>query len=116
MRILAFVAAFLLVAAGAEAKTLVVSAARMVDVSTGRVIADPRIVVVDGRITAAGPADQIAIPAGAERLDLPGVTLLPGLIDMHVHLDSPADIGGYRGLEYGDRFWSVLQVVHAANT
>lgn len=116
MRILAFVAAFLLVATGADAKTVYVSAARMLDVTTGRMIADPRVVVVDGRITAAGPASSVSIPAGAERIDLPGVTLLPGLIDMHVHLDSPADIGGYRGLEYSDRFWSVVQVANAMAT
>jgi imidazolonepropionase-like amidohydrolase len=79
-------------------------------------IADPRVVVVDGRITVAGPASGISIPAGAERIDLPGVTLLPGLIDMHVHLDSPADIGGYRSLEYSDRFWSVVQVANAMAT
>ena len=116
MRVLAFVAALLLVATGAEAKTTYVSAARMVDVATGRVIADPRVVIVDGKITAAGPAESISIPAGAERIDLPGVTLLPGLIDMHVHLDSPADIGGYRALEYSDRFWSVVQVANAMAT
>ncbi len=116
MRVLAFVAALLLVATGAEAKTTYISAARMLDVATGRVIADPRVVIVDGKITAAGPAESISIPAGAERIDLPGVTLLPGLIDMHVHLDSPADIGGYRALEYSDRFWSVVQVANAMAT
>ena len=116
MRVLAFVAALLLVATGAEAKTTYVSAARMLDVTTGRVIADPRVVIVDGKITAAGPAESISIPAGAERIDLPGVTLLPGLIDMHVHLDSPADIGGYRALEYSDRLWSVVQVANAMAT
>jgi imidazolonepropionase-like amidohydrolase len=116
MRILAFVAAFLLVATGADAKTIYVSAARMLDVTTGRMIADPRVVVVDGKIAAAGPASSVSIPAGADRIDLPGVTLLPGLIDMHVHLDSPADIGGYRGLEYSDRFWSVVQVANAMAT
>lgn len=116
MRVLAFVAVLLLVASGAQAKTTYVSAARMVDVTTGRVIADPRVVIVNGKITAAGPAGSISIPAGAEHVDLPGVTLLPGLIDMHVHLDSPADIGGYRGLEYSDRFWSVVQVANALAT
>ncbi len=116
MRVLAFVAVLLLVASGAQAKTTYVSAARMLDVTTGRVIADPRVVIVDGKITAAGPAASVSVPAGAEHVDLPGVTLLPGLIDMHVHLDSPADIGGYRGLEYSDRFWSVVQVANALAT
>lgn len=44
-------------------------------------------VLVEGeRIAAAGPAESIAAPAGVERLDLPGTTLLPGLIEGHAHL------------------------------
>lgn len=43
-----------------------------------------QVVVEDDRITAVGPAP--AVPAGAERIALPGDTLLPGLIDAHVHL------------------------------
>jgi imidazolonepropionase-like amidohydrolase len=38
-----------------------------------------------------------------------GRTLVPGLIDMHVHL-GPADIGGYRDLEFTDSFWSAVAV------
>ncbi|RMF54780.1 MAG: amidohydrolase family protein, partial [Bacteroidetes bacterium] len=45
------------------------------------------VVVVEGnRIAAAGPAAGVAVPAGAEVLDLPGMTLLPGLIEGHAHL------------------------------
>ena len=116
MRILAFIAVFLLTATSAAAKTVYVSAARLVDVTNGRVVENPIVVVTDGRISAVGPAASMTVPAGGERVDLPGVTLLPGLIDMHVHLDSPADIGGYRGLEFNDRFWSVIQVSHAFKT
>ncbi|HEX7879838.1 MAG TPA: amidohydrolase family protein [Candidatus Eisenbacteria bacterium] len=43
-----------------------------------------RILVEDGRITAMGP--DIEAPAGAERIDLEGMTLLPGFIDCHTHL------------------------------
>jgi imidazolonepropionase-like amidohydrolase len=44
------------------------------------------IVVVSGNsITYAGPNDNAKIPPGARRIDLPGTTLLPGLIDAHVH-------------------------------
>ena len=44
------------------------------------------VVAVDGRITAAGSLGKVAIPAGARVLSAPrGTTLLPGLIDMHVH-------------------------------
>ena len=40
----------------------------------------------------------------AERVDLPGRTLLPGLIDMHVHFTSEPTLSGYRRLEYTDTF------------
>ena len=39
-----------------------------------------------GRIVAAGPAAAIAAPQDAERIDASGLTLLPGIIDCHVHL------------------------------
>lgn len=45
------------------------------------------VVLVQGReIVAAGPAAEVAPPAGAERVVLPGLTLLPGLIEGHSHL------------------------------
>jgi imidazolonepropionase-like amidohydrolase len=45
------------------------------------------VVLVQGsRIAAAGPAARVAIPQNAERIDLPGTTLIPGLIEGHSHL------------------------------
>ncbi|MGO4475224.1 amidohydrolase family protein [Massilia sp. 2TAF26] len=44
------------------------------------------VLVAQGRIQAVGPADRLAVPADAERIDLPGKTLLPGLIDLHSHV------------------------------
>jgi imidazolonepropionase-like amidohydrolase len=41
---------------------------------------------------------------------------VPGLIDIHVHLDSHPSYGGYTGPQFSDRFWSVLQVKHAGET
>lgn len=102
-------------AAPATAETVVVTADRMVDVLSGRTVEEPVVVITDGRIAAVvgrGGA-RPNIPAGAKRIDLPGKTLLPGLIDMHVHLDSPADIGGYRGLEFTDSFWGMTAVGNA---
>lgn len=43
-----------------------------------------KVLVADGRIVAVGP--DVVAPAGAETLALPGTTLMPGLIDLHVHL------------------------------
>ncbi|HEY4958022.1 MAG TPA: amidohydrolase family protein [Caldimonas sp.] len=99
----------------AGAETVVVSADRMVDVVAGRIVERPQITISDGRIVAVG-AQGGEVPAGARRLDLPGLTLLPGLIDMHVHLTSDPRYGGYRGLEFTDNFWTVVGVANAKKT
>lgn len=102
-------------AGAAQAATVAVSADRLLDVATGRYVERPLVVVTDGRITAVGRQGD-AVPAGATRVDLPGVTLLPGLIDMHVHLTSVAKIGGYNYLEYSDAFWTAVATRHAKDT
>ncbi|MGZ9114803.1 MAG: amidohydrolase family protein, partial [Brevundimonas sp.] len=100
-------------AAPAHADTLVVTAARLVDVERGRYVDNPVVVVTDGRITAVGTAVPAGLPADARRLDLPGLTLLPGLIDMHVHLAGTPYVSGFKVLEYADDFETVLQVPNA---
>ncbi|WP_235580161.1 amidohydrolase family protein [Rhodanobacter sp. Soil772] len=44
------------------------------------------VLVHDGAIAAVGPAASIQAPAGTQRVELPGATLTPGLIDLHSHL------------------------------
>lgn len=44
------------------------------------------VLVAQGRIQAVGPAGNVAVPADAERIDLPGKTLIPGLMDLHSHV------------------------------
>jgi imidazolonepropionase-like amidohydrolase len=92
-----------------------ITADRMLDVRSGRLIAQPHVLVRDGRIVEVGSGDA-SVPAGASHVDLKGMTLLPGLIDMHVHLDSDPTFGGYTNLQFTDRFWSVLSVGHAQKT
>jgi imidazolonepropionase-like amidohydrolase len=70
--------------AAQTARPIVLHAARLIDVETGRVIAPGEVLVRGGRIAEAGTA--VTHPAGAETIDLGGRTLLPGLIDAHVHL------------------------------
>src|SRR5437899_1010649 len=103
------------VAVGAEAATVAVSADRLLDVATGKYVEKPLLVIVDGRIRAVEHQGD-KVPAGAERVDLPGVTLLPGLIDMHVHLTSSPLYGGYNYLRYTDSFWPVIATRHAKDT
>ncbi|MBA3510332.1 MAG: amidohydrolase family protein [Sphingomonas sp.] len=86
----------------------------MLDVLTGRYVDNPAIFIGDdGRIQSIANAAAVQIPQGTRHINLAGRTLLPGLIDMHVHLDSPADIGGYRGLEFTDSFWAMTAVGNA---
>src|SRR6266403_1127196 len=101
--------------AAAEPQVVVVSADRMIDVISGQVIERPQITIRDGRISAIGRQGE-TVPAGAHRVELPGLTLLPGLIDMHVHLTADPRYSGYRGLEYTDNFWTVVGVANARKT
>jgi imidazolonepropionase-like amidohydrolase len=113
IRTLLLTTAALLAPWPAHAATLV-TAARYLDVDTGRYVDNPAILVGDdGRIQQIGSIASIQVPAGTRHVDLPGETLLPGLIDMHVHLDADATIGGYRGLGYTDNFWTVVGVANA---
>jgi imidazolonepropionase-like amidohydrolase len=100
---------------GARADTVVVTAARMVDVLSGKTVDRPQVTIVDGRISALGTQGS-PIPPGARRVDLPGMTLLPGLIDMHVHLTSDPHYSGYRRLQFTDNFWTVTGVANARKT
>jgi imidazolonepropionase-like amidohydrolase len=105
-----------LVAAPAHAETVVVTADRMVDVLAGRVVERPTIVIQDGRITRVSTGNAEAAPQGAKVIALPGKTILPGLIDMHVHLTSLAEIGGYQELKQTDSFWTAVGVGNARKT
>ena len=105
----------LFLASFALADTVVVTADRMVDVVAGRIVARPQITITDGRITAVSVRNG-AVASGARHIDLPGMTLLPGLIDMHVHLTSDPRFGGYKGYEFTDNFWTVVGVANAKRT
>ena len=70
----------------AQEPAVAIRAAGMVDVQQGRLIEKATVVVRGGRIVAAGPAVEVTVPADASVIDLPSTTLLPGLIDAHVHL------------------------------
>jgi imidazolonepropionase-like amidohydrolase len=63
---------------------IVLHAARLLDVDTGRIVSPGEILVEKDRIAAAGGA--VRHPADVETIDLGDTTLMPGLIDAHVHL------------------------------
>ncbi len=81
---LRFALAVLLLVHSAHAQTAVLRAAHLLEVAEGRLIAPAEILVEGGRITAVGAS--VPHPPGAAVLDLGPLTLMPGLIDAHVHL------------------------------
>jgi imidazolonepropionase-like amidohydrolase len=68
----------------ASSHTVVLHAARLLDIESGKIIAPAEVLVEGERITAVGTT--VRHPEGAELIDLGDRTLMPGLIDAHVHL------------------------------
>lgn len=79
-----------------SAKVVAIKAGRVLDVRTGQMVANATILIEGERITAVGP--NVAVPAGAEVVDLKNMTILPGLIDSHTHLTFSPGIGGVTGI------------------
>jgi imidazolonepropionase-like amidohydrolase len=68
----------------AASHPIVLHAARLLDIEAGRILTPGEVLVEGGKIVAA--ASSVTHPAGAETIDLGDTTLMPGLIDAHVHL------------------------------
>ncbi len=71
-------------AAPVSKQAIVLHAARLLEIGTGKIITPGEVLVQDERIVEVGPS--VKRPQGAEVIDLGDSTLLPGLIDVHVHL------------------------------
>ncbi|HEY0165311.1 MAG TPA: amidohydrolase family protein, partial [Sphingomicrobium sp.] len=92
----AFIAGALVAASGtAVAAPTYIQAGRLIAVP-GKAVRGPSTIVVDGRRIVSVQDGYVAVPAGATTIDLRTQTVLPGLIDSHVHLSS--DRGGEAGL------------------
>jgi imidazolonepropionase-like amidohydrolase len=76
---------------------VVVRAGHVLDVKSGKVLADQAIVIEGDKIISVGPAAGVQL-AGATTINLPNSTVLPGLIDSHVHLTGDLKNIGYRSL------------------
>lgn len=77
------------------ATTYVIRGASVLTMEQNQANEDWSVVVDKGVISALGPSDSIVTPAGAELIDGRGKTLLPGLIDMHVHLYDEAELAAF---------------------
>ncbi len=78
--------------------TIALKAAHLVDVQAGRILNDQTVLIVGDRIDKVGPSAEVELPPEAQVIDLGNATLLPGLIDCHVHLTADPRYAGLRGL------------------
>ncbi len=72
-------------------KKVVIRAGRMLDVKTGRLLAQQEIVIEGDKIKAVRPYDPS--PSGEQFIDLSSATVLPGLIDAHTHITMTTNFG-----------------------
>ena len=73
----------------ADAQTtrhIAIHAGHVLDVKSGKLLADQTLLLEDGKIVSTGATKEAKIPGDAVRIDLPDATLLPGMIDAHTHL------------------------------
>ena len=80
------------------APVLAIKAGKLIDVEAGKVLLDQIILVQNQHILSVGSSKTMAIPAGAQILDLSKSTVLPGLIDSHTHLTGNAHQHGYSSI------------------
>jgi len=69
-----------------QAQSFVLEHVRVIDGMGVAARENQAVVVANGKIQWIGPEDSVAVPAGAERLDKAGYTVIPGLVGMHNHL------------------------------
>src|SRR5260370_1392948 len=86
------------VALPTAAQSGAVRCGKLLEVRSGKFLADQVVIFAEGRITAVGPAASTPPPAGVTPTDLPHATCLPGLIEAHTHLTYEPGDTGYRGL------------------
>lgn len=115
MRIVASIL-FAIAASPAVAAPIYVTAARMIDPASGKAIADPAVIIDDGKVAAVGTKATLRAPDGAETVDLGAKTILPGLIDMHTHLIGDASLGGYNSFGETRESAAIWGVVNARKT
>jgi imidazolonepropionase-like amidohydrolase len=99
----------------APVRTLI-RAGHLLDAKTGKISDGQTIVVVGDTIQAIGPAGSITPKAGDVMIDLSGLTVLPGLIDVHTHLTGSPDFDPYRELTSTDAKEAITGVANARTT
>jgi imidazolonepropionase-like amidohydrolase len=89
--VLAAIVAANLVGHGQGGRVTVYQGARLITGTGGAAIENATFIVDGARFTQVGPTDAVKVPAGATRVDLAGKTVIPAIIDAHVHLSTTRD-------------------------
>ena len=79
-----------LCSASVYAKDTLINADALVDVKSGKLIKNVSVLITDNTIAKVGEQGKVMVPSGTEVVELKGKTLLPGFMDMHVHLTKNA--------------------------
>jgi imidazolonepropionase-like amidohydrolase len=77
---------------------VIIRPGHLLDVKSGNMLAGQAIVIEGDKIVSVGPSADAKSATGAEIIDLPNATVLPGLIDAHTHLTFDPKNLGYEGL------------------
>ncbi|HSM59732.1 MAG TPA: amidohydrolase family protein, partial [Longimicrobiales bacterium] len=96
---------------GAQQPTLALVGGRVLDGFGGPVLENGVVLIAGERVVAVGPASEVSVPGGVRVVDTNGMTVLPGLCDMHVHLQllGHGDYARWDEL-YGERDEEVMAI------
>src|SRR5215468_7993991 len=86
----------MLAATAAGQSTTAIIGGQVIDGTGAPPIADGVVLIAEGRIAKVGPAATVTVPPGAKIIRADGMTVMPGLIDMHVHLSVLGSMEGTR--------------------
>ena len=93
-----------------------VRAGHLLDVNTGKLLDDRTLIVVGDTIQSIAPSAQVPAQPGDTVVDLSGLTVLPGLIDVHTHLTFNTNFDPYYTLTQTDAKEAISGVVNARAT
>lgn len=80
--------------------TVVLKNVRIITMRGNQVIEQGTIVIRDGRFAAVGRSSAIKVPTGAKVIDLSGKTVIPGFVDLHLHMYLPPNVFPQQGWMY----------------